>query len=95
MAGRVQRVFDRYAARHLALQRSGPVLCDAAGQAIGRIARIALQNERLVVEGQAQADQVGLSLGGRSRQRVPGAGGGIKGGAGDQFRLDLPRLSWE
>ena len=86
MAGRVQRVFDRYAARHLAVQRPGPVLCDAAGQPIGQIARIAVQNDRLVVEGRAQADQVGLELAGRSRQRVPGAGVG----GGNQFRLDLP-----
>ncbi|MDZ4313134.1 MAG: glycosyltransferase [Cypionkella sp.] len=86
MAGRVQRVFDRYAARHLALQRPGPVLCDAAGQVIGQIARIAVQNDRLLVEGAAQADQVGLELAGRSRQRVPGAGAG----GGNQFRLDLP-----
>ncbi len=95
MAGRVQRVFDRYAARHLALQRSGPVLCDGAGLVIGRIARIALQNDRLVVEGTAAADQVGLSLAGRARQRVPGAGGGLKGGGADQFRLDLPFVAEE
>ena len=80
MAGRVQRVFDRYAARHLALQRPGPVLCDGAGAQIGRIVRIAVQNDRLVVEGVAQADQVGLELAGRNRQRLPGAGGGLKSG---------------
>ncbi|MEO5614828.1 MAG: glycosyltransferase [Cypionkella sp.] len=89
MAGRVQRVFDRYAARHLALQRSGPVLCDAVGQAIGRIGRIAVQNDRLIVEGHVPADQVVLELSGRSRQRVPGAVGGAVAG-GNQFCLDLP-----
>lgn len=87
MAGRVQRVFDRYAARHLSLVRPGPVLRDAAGARIGQIDSIALRHDRLVVEGQAAADHVALDLSGRQKLRVPGAGGAA---GTNHFRLDLP-----
>lgn len=60
MAGRVQRVFDRYAARHLALSQPGPMIPDAQGNPIGQITRISLQNSRLCVEGEALAQHLGL-----------------------------------
>ncbi len=94
MVGRVQRVFGRYAARHLVVSRPGLQLCDAAARAVGEITSISLRNDRLVVEGQCAADLVMLELDGRHRVRVPGADG-IAGGIGaaahrGRFRLDLP-----
>ena len=79
MAGRVQRVFGRYAARHLVVSTPGPRLFDATGRVIGQITRISLRNDRLVVEGQCAADQVTLELDGRQRVRVPGINGATSG----------------
>lgn len=70
----------RYAARHLALDRSGPALRDGTGAPIGQITRIALHNDRLIVEGRAAADRVALELGPRRADMAPDGRG---------FRLDL------
>ena len=80
MPARVKRLFLRYAARHLALDRSGPTLRDGTGAPIGQITRIALHNDRLIVEGRAAADRVALELGTRRADMVPDGRG---------FRLDL------
>ena len=85
MAGRVQRVFDRYAARHLALAQPGPIMPDAQGQPIGQITRIALQNGRLSVEGETTAQHLVLELAGRRRLWTEAGGGAIP-----RFRLELP-----
>lgn len=85
MPGRVQRVFDRYAARHLALTRPGPAMIDAAGHKIGQVDTIALHNDRLVVRGQARADHLALELGGRRRLASSRS---LAGGQG--FQLELP-----
>lgn len=85
MAGRIQRVFNRYAARHLSLDIRGPALLDAAGRQIGRIETVSLRNGRLIVEGDCQADHLTLDLAGR-RRLAPG-----RSLAGSHhFRLDLP-----
>ncbi len=101
MAGRVRRVFDRYAARHLALQQEGLPLASGAGQ----ITRIALHNGRLIVEGQTAAPHLVLDLAGRRRLWTqpgpqPGTQPGPQSGpqSGTQaaitpFRLELPFAS--
>lgn len=85
MAGRVQRVFDRYAARHLALSHPGPIIPDAQGQPIGQITRIALQNGRLSVEGSTTAQHLVLEL--AERRRLWTEAGTPR------FRLELPFAS--
>jgi O-antigen biosynthesis protein len=77
---RVKRLFLRYAARHLAAQTTGPALRDGAGQQIGGVTRLALVNDRLVVEGRAAVDLVTLELAGRQISMAPDGRG---------FRLDL------
>lgn len=63
MAGRVQRVFDRYAARHLTLSQPGPMIPDAQGNPIGQITRISLQQGRLCVEGESAAQNPAQNMG--------------------------------
>lgn len=88
---RVVRLYHRYAARHLALTKSGPAIADADGQPIGRIDRIALRNDRLTLAGHADADVLVLELAGRRRVVVPGeAQGAATGSAHGRFQLDLP-----
>lgn len=86
MSGRLGRLFRRYAARHLALSRPGPVLTGPAGRRIGRVERIRIANDRLIVEGRAAADSVSLDLGGRRRSQTPEP----RAGGAPVFRLDLP-----
>ena len=86
MWSRVTRLFQRYAERHLQLGAPGPVLQDATGREIGRVERMALRNNRLVVEGQAAADLVALDLGGRRRTAAPE----MRVGGLPAFRLELP-----
>lgn len=97
MSGRLARLFDRYAARHLAVERPGPVLMDSVGRPVGRVERVALRHDRLVVEGHASADLVGLEHAGRRRTMAPEPGlrtgaepmpDGMPAAGG--FRLDLP-----
>lgn len=86
MPGRVRRVFDRYAARHLALSQPGPEILDGQGRKIGRVESITLHNDRLVVRGQCRADHMALELGGRRRL------GGARSLAGGQgFHMELPQ----
>ena len=83
MAARLTRLFARYALRHLSLSQPGPALHDAAGAEIGRVERILLNDQRLVVEGRAPgAERLVLELAGHQRLGVPGPGG--------RFRLELP-----
>lgn len=86
VAGRVRRLFQRYALRHLELTAPGPVLRDGAGRAIGRVERIVLTGDHLRIEGHASADLVILHLGGRERRAVPKA----RAGGTPAFRLVLP-----
>lgn len=86
MTGRVRRLFQRYALRHLELTAPGPVLRDGSGQVIGRVERIVLTGDQLRVEGHAAADVVILHLGGRERRAVPKA----RAGGTPAFRLVLP-----
>lgn len=90
MLGRVHRLFQRYAARHLTLTARGPQLYDATGAVVGQIDRLALRNDRLTLTGQAEADLLVLELGGRRRMVTPGAAAGVAGGR--RFQLDLPYL---
>ncbi len=63
MLGRLFRIYQRYAMRHLRLERTGPILRGPEGQARARIERIRLDDNRLVVEGWSDAQRVGLVLG--------------------------------
>ena len=86
MAGRVQRVFDRYAARHLALTQPGPMIPDAQGNPIGQITRISLQQGRLCVEGESSAPNLmqNLVLELAGRRRLWSEADPVR------FRLELP-----
>ena len=63
MLGRLFRIYQRYAMRHLRLERAGPILRGPEGQARARVERIRLDDNRLVVEGWSDAQRVGLTLG--------------------------------
>lgn len=67
MLGRLYRVFLRYGDHHIALERPGFALQDSEGREFGRIERLALRQNRLVVEGWAEAERMGLTLN-RTRQ---------------------------
>jgi GT2 family glycosyltransferase len=87
VSGRLGRLFQRYAAHHVQLVLPGPALLDADGQPLGRIERMALRHDRLVLEGRigAKVTQVSLLHGGRRRSALPEPWPG-----GPGFRLDLP-----
>lgn len=94
MLGRVHRLFQRYAARHLTLTARGPQLYDATGARVGQIDQLALRNDRLALTGQAEADLVVLELGGRRRVVAPGDAAGLATGLRGQrrFQVELPYL---
>lgn len=85
MVTRIQRVFNRYAIRHLALRNAGFTLNDAEGHKVGQIDKIMLHNGRFVIEGNSIAENLSLDLG--ERHRVWTAGSTA---TGNRFRLDLP-----
>lgn len=62
LPARLYRIFLRYAERNLSLSRGGPALTGADGTRLGQVDRIALADNRLVVEGWARADRIGLIL---------------------------------
>ncbi len=94
MLGRVHRLFQRYAARHLTLTARGPQLFDATGARVGQIDQLALRNDRLSLTGQVEADLLVLELGGRRRVVAPGEAAGLAAHLAGvrRFQLDLPYL---
>lgn len=59
---RLYLIFLRYAEYNLSLDRPGGPLADADGRSFGRVTRIALRRNRLIVEGWSDAARVGLVL---------------------------------
>ncbi|MFC7704766.1 glycosyltransferase [Plastorhodobacter daqingensis] len=68
---RLVRLFRRYAALHLELERAGPAVCDAAGRRIGQVERVRIARGRLCVSGWALAARVRLEHGGAAAETSP------------------------
>jgi GT2 family glycosyltransferase/glycosyltransferase involved in cell wall biosynthesis len=86
--GKLYRVFLRYSDRHMSLERPGCSLKDGEGREFGRIERLALRQNRLVVEGWADAERLGLIVNRTRQWTVPDLarpGTDWKG-----FTLDIP-----
>lgn len=97
--GQLLTLFRQYAREHLHLSTPGFRLTDEAGVAFGRVERISIQRQRLVVEGWTDASQVTLSLGGDRRATVPSLPRSDVHASHPQvratnpgFRIDIPYL---
>lgn len=85
---RLYLIFLRYAEYNLSLDRAGGPLADADGRSFGRVSRIALRRNRLIVEGWSDAARVGLVLNRTRLWTVPEL---TQPGSDERgFTLDIP-----
>nr|WP_241427777.1 glycosyltransferase [Fertoeibacter niger] len=91
------QVFRRYAVEHIDLRRPGFALADEQGRTIGHLDLVALQGNRIRVEGWCDAPLVALVTGGARVETVPNllrrdvsAARGDAAGQTPGFRLDAP-----
>lgn len=88
MLRRLYLIFLRYAEHNLSLDRPGGPIRDETGADFGRIERIALRGNRLIVEGWSEAARIGLVLNRTRLWTVPELtqpGSDARG-----FTLDIP-----
>jgi GT2 family glycosyltransferase/glycosyltransferase involved in cell wall biosynthesis len=88
MLGRLVRIFARYADQSLRLTAPGCELRDREGRAFGRIDRLEVVRNRLVVEGWTAAARIGLALNRIVVWTTPDLA--RPGGSERGFTLDLP-----
>ncbi|MCJ7874818.1 glycosyltransferase [Phaeobacter sp. J2-8] len=91
LAGRVYRIFQRYADIHVAFEMPHAILRDPAGADVGRIDKVAVRRNRLWVSGQVlgqpQAQSVEIQVN-RTRQQI--TLDGASEGAAETFSFDIP-----
>ena len=71
LAGRVYRIFQRYADIHAAFDLPGGILRDASGAEIGRVEGIALRRNRLWLTGHARAARVEMRIARSTQSAAP------------------------
>lgn len=86
MLARLRLIFLRYAERTLSLSLGGQSLSGPDGP-LGEVTRIALERNRLLIEGRLEADRVGVTLNRTQSWTTPERGSGQDK---TTFRLDIP-----